>query len=108
MSILELQEDVIGAAITATVVDRLGQPIAIDSASIKKLIFKRPDGTVVEKDAEYVTTGVDGKIKYVTLAGDMTPPGTWRYQAYVIKSGTMNGKSRTGIFVVKPNLAVSP
>lgn len=97
------QEDAIGVTIEVTVVDAAGDPISLVGASVKKLIFTKPDGTEVEKDAAFVTDGSDGKIKYVTVAGDLSPYGTWQCQAYVV-TASINSRGKVQVFDVLRNL----
>ena len=81
---------------TSTVAD-------ISSASTKKIIFKRPDGTTFEKVAVFTNTGTDGKIEYVSVDGDLDIAGRWRLQAYVATSaGTW--RTDVGDFKVFENL----
>lgn len=98
------QENAIGIPITVTVIDTLGAAIDLTDATVTKLIFKRPDGTIVEKVATIVQPPTLGKLQYVTLAGDLTPSGTWQCQAYVVKP-TLDSRGRAGLFDVLANLA---
>jgi len=54
-----------------------------DSSAKRTIIFKKPDGTIVEKPAEFATDGTDGVIQYATVAGDLNQTGTWKIQARV-------------------------
>jgi hypothetical protein len=57
--------------------------INISTATVKELIFRKPNGTSVTQTASFSTDGTDGDIKYVTIAGDLDEPGIWRVQAEV-------------------------
>ena len=98
------QEGTVGAVIQYTVLDGAGAPLNISTATTKKLIFKKPNGAVIEKTAEFVTDGIDGKLKYVTVANDLVPSGTWRAQAYVVVPGVADGKTEVKNFPVSRNL----
>ena len=78
-------------------------PVDISAATNKQIIFKKPDGTVVIKDAAFKTTGVDGALIYATLAGDIDAAGYWQVQATVTLA---TGTWRTNVqgFVVAGNL----
>ncbi len=69
----------------------------------KWMIFKKPDGTLVTKDAVFVTDGTDFLIKYVAEAGFLDVLDGWQSQAHVILP---NGewKSDWDSFNVWPNL----
>lgn len=98
------QENAIGVTVELTVVDTAGTAVDISGATTKKLFFEKPNGDVVNKDADYVTDGVNGKIKYVTVAGDLSPYGAWKCQAYIVKAGLVNGRTKTQFFDVLPNV----
>lgn len=55
----------------------------ISGATVKKILLKKPDGTVLTKDAVFVTDGKDGKIQYVTITGDLNAIGKWKVQAHL-------------------------
>jgi len=75
----------------------------IQSATTKKMTFKRPDGQTFERVAVFTTNGSDGQIQYVSVDGDLVPAGNWKLQAYV---QTSDGSWRTssGSFKVYENL----
>ena len=100
----DLQEDFIGALIVVTVVDKNGVPINLAGATTKKFILRQPNKKVIEKDAEYFTDGSDGKLKYTTVEGDLKPDGVWRVQAYIVKSGVIDGRTKVGLFEVRANI----
>lgn len=61
----------------------------IDSATVKQILFKKPSGAVVTKDAIFKTDGTDGILRYVTITDDIDEVGTWKIQARVtLPSGT--------------------
>jgi len=78
--------------------------VDVSGASTKQIIFKKPNGGTVEKDADFVTDGQDGKLKYTTLADDLDVIGVWKLQAYVVISGSGDWKSDVGEFTVYDNL----
>lgn len=99
----EVQESTIGVLIEYTVLDTDGDALDISGATTKKLVFKKPNGVVITKDAEYVTDGADGKLQYASITGDLAPYGTWQVQAYIVRSG-LDGRTETGSFSVLKNL----
>lgn len=73
----------IGTRFTATIVDADGAPVDVSSATLT-MDFKKPTGATVTKIPALVTTGVDGKIVYTTLANDLDVAGPWQVQAYAV------------------------
>ena len=55
----------------------------ISTATVKTILLKKPDGTVLTKTASFVTDGSDGKLKYKTISGDISIAGIWEAQAYI-------------------------
>ena len=52
----------------------------LSSATVKKIYFKKPDGTLGNWSASVVDTT---KLRYTTEAGDLNMAGTWQFQIYV-------------------------
>jgi hypothetical protein len=71
--------------ITITTCDCDGNtiPLDISTETLKKICLKKPDTTVVEFDAEFTLPtcgagdGSDGKLSYITQAGDLDAAGVW-------------------------------
>lgn len=81
-------------------------PIDISAASARKIIFEKPDATILKVDASFVTDGTDGKIKYITIGdpesqtGDLDQEGKWKIQGRVeLPGGTWS--SAIGSFYVR-------
>ena len=98
----EIHKDDYGTLFIATIKDG-SSTVDVSSATTKTLKFKKPSGPVLSKSGEFTTTGVDGKIQYLTVSGDLSEIGTWQVQGYVI---TPSGKWDTDInkFKVYNNL----
>jgi hypothetical protein len=81
-----------------------GQPLpGLAAATIKQLIFQKPDKSIVVKTAQFSTNGSDGLIRYITEAGFLDQDRTWKVQGKVtLPSGTWS--SEIGEFVVEKNL----
>lgn len=77
----------IGTAVEVTVTDQDGVAVSLAAASALKMRFQRPDETVFEKTAVLVTDGVDGKVHYITIAGDIDQIGTWQVMVKVTLPG---------------------
>jgi hypothetical protein len=77
----------VGTVFRGTVKDQDGSIVDISTASVKLMRFKKPGGTLVEKNATNTTTGLDGQMQYMTVAGDLDEPGTWEIQGYVEVGG---------------------
>jgi hypothetical protein len=66
-------------------------------------LFSKPDGAVVEKTAVFSTDGSDGKIRYITVDGDLDAIGKWKIQARVVMP-TGSWSSNLSSFKVYGNL----
>jgi len=77
--------------------------VDLSSANSMDLIFKKPDLTTLTKEASFVNSGTDGKIKYSTQSGDLSVTGVWTLQAHVTLP-TGNWRSDIGQFEVYRNL----
>jgi hypothetical protein len=75
----------------------------IQTATTKKMTFKKPNGDTFDRIAVFTSDGSDGQIEYVSVDGDLSPAGNWQLQAYV---QTPDGSWRTnsGSFKVYENL----
>ena len=100
-----IQENTIGAPLTFTVLEPAStQAMDISLASVKNLIFKKPNGVRITKtNVPFATDGTDGKLKYITIDGDLAPAGKWAVQAYIVKPG-IDGRTKEGLFDVLRNL----
>jgi hypothetical protein len=78
--------------------------VDVSTASTKKFYFLKPDGTKINKTAEFNTDGTDGKLKYTGVANDISVAGRWQVQAYV-EIGTAKYYSTKATFSVQSNLA---
>ena len=82
MSANEIHVGDVGTIFEVTVMDGTAV-VDISTATTKQLIFKKPDGTLLTKDASFKTTGVDGILRYTTIAADLDQAGGWKLQAYI-------------------------
>lgn len=82
----EIHKGDIGTILEATIKDQDSAVVDISAASTKTIKLMKPDGTVESKVGAFVTDGTDGKMKYVTISGDLDTVGSWRIQGYVVLS----------------------
>ncbi len=103
MAANEIHVGDVGTAFERTITEG-ATAVNISSATLMQLVFRKPDGTTMTKTAVWTTTGTDGKLRYVTIAGDLSVAGQWGLQAYVEMNG---GKWHTDIdyFTVYQNLS---
>jgi hypothetical protein len=95
----------VGTIIRLTVTEDDGTTaVNVSTATVKKFYFLKPDGTKVNKTAEFNTDGSDGKLKYTVVALDIDQAGTWQVQAYV-EIGAAKYYSTKTTFSVQSNLA---
>lgn len=57
--------------------------VDISTATTKSLLLYKPDRTLLTKAASFSTDGTDGKIRYTTLAADLSAAGSWQLQVYI-------------------------
>lgn len=77
--------------------------VDVSSASVKQVILKKPSGASLTKTAEFSGSGTDGKVRYVTVAGDLSEAGQWYAQVYLeLPAGKWH--SDAGAFTVHGNL----
>ena len=81
MSQNEIHEGDVGTSLEATIYVAPKQILDLSTASVKNILFRKPDGTVHIKTADFVTDGTDGKLRYVTIASDFDQTGDWSWQA---------------------------
>lgn len=72
--------------IQLTIKDQDDATINISAATAKKIRIRKPDNSVLEKDAAFVSDGADGKITYTTETTDLNQVGTYQLQAVVTLS----------------------
>lgn len=75
----------------------------ISTATVKQIIIDKPDGTNLVRDANFVSDGKDGKLYYLTVAGDLDLPGTYKSQSYIEIVG-FKGYSAITTFEVVANV----
>lgn len=103
MSAGEIHVGDIGTVFEVTIMDG-ATAVNISGATTKELIFQLPDKTTkLTKTAVFKTDGVDGKLKYTTVAGDLSVAGSWQLQAYIVLT-TGGWRSDIGPFTVFSNL----
>jgi hypothetical protein len=97
----------IGTVFEATIKDGT-EIVPVNGAIAMKLLFRKPNLTVIERNAVLVNDGLDGKIKYTTVdANDLDQKGVWKIQGFVqLPSGSWH--SDTYNFTVYENLVVTP
>ena len=89
--------------IECNLVTGLDEVVDISASTTMQLKFQKSGGTTITKTASFSDAGVDGKIRYVSVSGDLDQPGQWRLQAYLI-SPSWTLSSSIGCFEVFPNL----
>lgn len=94
----------IGVAVELTVKEN-GTAVNLSSVSTKQIILRDPTGAVTTHTATFTTDGTDGKIRYVTIAGDFATTGDWQAQGYLAGLTGFTGYTDVVGFTVRPNLA---
>lgn len=84
----EIHVNDIGTRFLATIQDN-GTVVDISSASQIQMIFRRPNDEVFYRVGSLLTSGIDGKVYYDTVSGDLSNVGMHKLQAKVyLPSGT--------------------
>jgi len=98
MSCIQLND--FGTTLEFTCIDETSTIQDISSASVKQVIFTKPDGSVLTKAMDFSTDGVDGKVKYVFQDGDINLQGFWKYR-FLIESPAGRWTSKKDYFLVE-------
>lgn len=83
MAINEIHVDDIGTNFNVTIKNQDDEIVDISAAIITEMLFRKPDGTVMTKTAEFISDGTDGRLRYTTVSGDLDQHGSWELQAFV-------------------------
>lgn len=76
-----------------------GGILPVNDMVTKEIIFTNPSGSTLTKTAVFATDGVDGRIRYTSVAGDFSAVGNWGIQARLAKAN-FDKKSRMERFSV--------
>lgn len=79
----EIHEGDIGTKLLITVTDD-GSIVDISSASSLSIYIKKPNGSILTRTGLLETDGTDGKMYYITVAGDLDKAGNYKIQGKVI------------------------
>jgi len=107
MAVTKLTEKIfvgdIGTAFIGTFKEN-GVIVDISSATVKNIVFEKPNGLKVTMPGSFVTDGTDGQLQYVSVADDLDIGGKWRLQGFVNLGGVWVGHSDIVEFKVYDNL----
>ena len=92
----------IGTTLIVTILEN-GSVVDISSATSLQIVIRKPDATTLTKTGVFTTDGTDGKMQYVSIAGDFDQSGNYRIQGKVELTGG-NYSSSVGSFKVHCNL----
>ena len=98
MAANEIRVGDIGTVFYGTILDQDSTVLDISTATTKQLIMLLPDGTKLEKTATFYTDGSDGKLQYTIASGDLSIPGVYRLQWYIVMP---SGSWKTDIKTMK-------
>lgn len=94
-----VRQNDIGVVFEVTLQDK-GVAVDLTGNSALELVFRKPDGTRLNKTAALSGGATLGVIKYTSISGDLDQIGSWSLQAHII---IPNGdfRSEAGDFVVE-------
>jgi hypothetical protein len=77
----------------------------LDVSTANELIFRfvKPQGDIIDRNVSFVTNGIDGKIEYITIDGDLDQMGRWSIQL-IIQFSNSKWHSDIHTFLVGRNL----
>ena len=92
----------VGTIFEVTVVE--GDTVVdISNPTVLTIKLRKPSGAVVSHTATLSSDGTDGKLRYISIAGDIDQDGPWALQAYV-ELLSWQGSTAIGEFDVLENL----
>jgi hypothetical protein len=98
----QIHENDVGTKLLVTITDD-GQIVDISSAIVLDVYIKKPDGTLLLRGGTLETDGTDGKLYYITIAGDIDVAGVYKLQCRItLPSGVFH--TSTATFKVHCNL----
>jgi len=103
----QIHEDDIGTKLLLTVNHCDVVPVSvvdISTATSLSIFIKKQDNTVLSRSGILNTTGLDGKMYYTTVAGDIDVAGTYKIQGRVTFPSTASYRTSIGTFQVECNL----
>lgn len=99
----EIRIDDVGTQFLITLKD--GSDIVnLAGATVKQIIFHKPDSSLLTKNASLYTDGTDGKLYYTSIDGDLDQEGLWKIQVVVNFTSSAKFHSDIGTFQVYSNL----
>lgn len=78
----------------------------ISNATTKEYFIKRPNEVGVKVTVPFNTTGADGKLRYIFIAGDLDIVGLYEVQVSLV-TPLWTGKSSSFFFTVRETLSVT-
>ena len=98
-----IHKDDIGTKLLITVTD-CGTVLDISTATALSIFIKQPDGTLLSRTGVLETDGTDGKMYYLTVAGDLDTAGSYKIQGKVTLPSAASHYTSTATFRVECNL----
>jgi hypothetical protein len=98
-----LRQNAVGVKIDITIIED-GVPVNLVGVTKKDYFIQKPSGLDVTKNTVFVTTGIDGKLRYITIVGDLDEIGQYLIQADLEFPGGYDGTTNIGTFWVEANL----
>lgn len=81
-----------GIVFKVTIRNQDNEIVPVQSATVKKFYFRKPDGTEVNVNASFYTDGTDGILAYTSTTGFLNQVGIWEYEPYIeISLGEFTG-----------------
>ena len=78
-----IHKDDVGLVLELTIKDENDAIVNISAATVKQIKLRTPTNVYSTKTASFTTDGTDGKIRYTTVAGDLSVAGEWEIRGYI-------------------------
>lgn len=80
-----------------------GQPFDVSGANLIELLLEKPDGTTHVRTGILGSNGLDGRVVYIVVAGDIDQFGEWRFQ-FTVAAPTWQRSTAPVYFTVGENI----
>lgn len=103
MANIVVQQDAINVLVEITI-EEDNSPLDISAATTHSFVVRKPSGATALWLAVFSSDGTDGKLRYLTVAGDLNEVGRYRLQPNLVIPGTYSGKGSSVSFWVGENV----
>ena len=96
----------VGTELVCQLVDQDGDVVDLSAAGTMRIFLGKPGGSVLTKAAVLDTDGTDGRMKYLTIDGDVDEAGVWEIQGRAAIGSYRYSTSKGSFTVVRNTIDV--